>query len=188
MERLGDVNRKLVLKMAVIGTALVLAACQTEKDRSNFDRFNREFDSLLSIAQRENICDLSTRRPASNSIICEITYDEIGGDVGRLILEEGYRPSRLLGAFVEDESARTISLIPQSSETPSYLIASWDKDKLWQFTPGVYASKKDEENGIVIPKEITAETLDRFLMEVDFAFKYRTLLFRIMKKFEIGSN
>ena len=164
----GIDRREFLRIMGVMALGLVLNnGCSNSNDNPRFEKaevqdFNDAFDNLFQAAFESGLGQKKTRWGAKEENIVEIEFADGDGDpMGTLILEEGFAPSRILGAYFEESTARTVDLTFKLPQVSRYLVASWHKQPPLRFLPP--QEYIDRQHGVVKPYLMSPDEIEEFI-------------------------
>lgn len=172
------IDRRTFLILMPLAPAVILAGCKGSADKkpqsllegATQADYNEVFNQLFEAARDEKDVKFETRVGGPEKGLLLIRFGEPTTS-GLLVLEKGFRPNHLLGAYTPDASARTIDLIEPTTEgkpTSRLLVANWDGQAPLRFLPPEKYTNPEE--GIVEPHKLTSKELGPFLAKVIASF------------------
>lgn len=177
------IDRRTFLILTALAPVVVLAACKGSADKkpksllegATQADYNAVFNQLFETAKSEKDVKFETRVGGPEKGLLLIRFGEPTTS-GLLVLEKGFRPNHLLGAYTPDASARTIDLIEPTTEgkpASRLLVANWNGQEALRFLPP--EKYTNPEQGIVEPHKMTSKELGPFLARVIASFNSNRL-------------
>lgn len=180
---LERVDRRTFLILMPLAPAVILAGCKGSADKkpksllegATQADYNEVFNQLFETAKSEKDVKFETRVGGPEKGLLLIRFGN-PKNASLLVMEKGFRPSKLLGAYVDDDSAKSIDLTtPEAEGQPAtrILVASWNSQTPLQFLPPERYS--NPEQGIVEPHKLSSKELGPFLARIIASFNSNRL-------------